>query len=34
LAIVKQCVDLHRGEITFTTEVGKGTTFIVILPLS
>jgi hypothetical protein len=21
---------LHRGEITFTTEVGKGTTFIVI----
>jgi len=33
LAIAKQCVDLHQGEITFTSEVGKGTTFTVTLPL-
>jgi PAS domain S-box-containing protein len=34
LTIVKQCVDLHQGEITFTSEVGKGTTFKVVLPLT
>jgi PAS domain S-box-containing protein len=34
LAIVKQCVDLHGGEITVESVVGKGTTFVVLLPLS
>ncbi|MEB3295016.1 MAG: ATP-binding protein [Synechococcales bacterium] len=33
LSIVKQCVELHGGEIQFTSEVGKGSTFIVTLPL-
>ncbi len=33
LSIVKQCVDLHRGEITFQSEEGKGTTFTVTLPI-
>ena len=32
LAIVKQCVDLHRGTIRVTSEEGKGTTFSVCLP--
>jgi PAS domain S-box-containing protein len=34
LAIVKQCVDLHGGEMTVESVVGKGTTFVVSLPLS
>ena len=34
LAIVKQCVDLHKGKITVNSEVGKGTTFTVTLPLN
>ncbi|NEQ36228.1 MAG: PAS domain S-box protein [Okeania sp. SIO3I5] len=33
LSIVKQCVELHRGKIDFSSEVGKGTTFIVEIPL-
>ncbi len=33
LSIVKQYVDLHGGTITLNSEVGKGTTFIVVLPL-
>ncbi len=33
LVIVKQCVDLHGGEIFIESEVGKGTTFTVTLPL-
>ena len=33
LAIVKHAVDLHGGEITFDSILGKGTTFTVILPL-
>jgi PAS domain S-box-containing protein len=33
LVIVKECVDLHGGEIVVNSEVGKGTTFSVILPL-
>ncbi|MBD2071416.1 PAS domain S-box protein [Leptolyngbya sp. FACHB-671] len=33
LSIVKQCVDLHRGQITVQSEVGVGTTFTVRLPL-
>jgi signal transduction histidine kinase len=34
LAIVKKCVDLHGGEITVDSVVGKGTTFTVMLPLN
>lgn len=33
LAIVKQTVDLHGGEITFTSEEGVGSVFIVELPV-
>lgn len=33
LSIVKSSVDLHGGEITMKSEVGKGTIFKVILPL-
>ncbi len=32
LSIMKQAVDLHRGTITFTSKLGEGTTFTVILP--
>jgi signal transduction histidine kinase len=32
LAIVKKCVDLHGGEIEYTSEVGKGTRFLVRIP--
>lgn len=34
LAIVKKIVDLHRGTIRAESELGKGTTFIVELPIS
>ncbi len=34
LSIVKKCVDLHKGEITVSSEVGVGTIFTVKLPLS
>ena len=34
LVIIKECVDLHGGEIFVESEVGKGTTFTVTLPLS
>jgi signal transduction histidine kinase len=33
LAIVKTCVDLHRGEIAVSSKVGVGTQFTVTLPL-
>jgi PAS domain S-box-containing protein len=33
MAIVKKSVDLHGGTITFTSEIGAGTTFTVCLPL-
>jgi signal transduction histidine kinase len=33
LLIVKRCVELHGGEITFTSVPGRGTTFTVRLPL-
>jgi PAS domain S-box-containing protein len=33
LVIVKRCVDLHNGSIELHSEVGKGTTFIVRLPM-
>ncbi len=32
LAIVKSLVDLHDGELTFESEVGKGTVVTVSLP--
>jgi signal transduction histidine kinase len=32
LAIVKKIVDQHDGSISFETEAGKGTTFIIRLP--
>ncbi|QDG51859.1 GAF domain-containing protein [Persicimonas caeni] len=34
LAIVKKIVEEHGGEITFETEIGKGTTFYISLPQS
>jgi len=33
LSIVKQCVDLHSGQIAVQSEIGVGTTFTVRLPL-
>jgi signal transduction histidine kinase len=33
LAICKSIVEAHGGAITFTTELGRGTTFVVRLPL-
>lgn len=33
LVIVKRCVDIHSGSIDVQSEVGKGTTFIVRLPV-
>ncbi|MDZ4872670.1 MAG: Adaptive-response sensory-kinase SasA [Chroococcidiopsis cubana SAG 39.79] len=33
LAIVKQCVELHQGEIQVESEEGEGTTFTVTLPM-
>ena len=33
LTIVKRCVELHGGEIWFESEEGRGTTFMVRLPL-
>jgi PAS domain S-box-containing protein len=34
MAIVKKSVDLHGGQITVMSEVGVGTTFIVMMPLN
>ncbi|OEF96552.1 sensor histidine kinase [Desulfuribacillus alkaliarsenatis] len=33
LAIVKRIVEIHGGDIDFTSKVGQGTTFIITLPL-
>jgi PAS domain S-box-containing protein len=33
LAIVRNFVKLHEGQVTFTSEEGKGTTFVVTLPV-
>jgi signal transduction histidine kinase len=33
LTIVKRCVDLHGGQVSFTSEEGRGTTFTVIIPM-
>ena len=32
LAIVKHLVRLHRGEVTVTSELGKGSEFTIVLP--
>ena len=32
LAIVKKCVDVHGGSISFESEVGRGSTFVVRIP--
>lgn len=34
LAIVKQIVSLHQGDIRVKSELGQGTTFIVTLPIT
>jgi signal transduction histidine kinase len=34
LAVVKKCVELHQGKISTHSEVGKGTTFTVQIPLT
>ena len=34
LSIVAKCVDLHKGAISVNSELGKGTTFIVKIPLN
>ena len=34
LSLVQEIVNLHKGEIQLQSEVGKGTTFIVMLPLA
>ncbi len=33
LAIVKKIIELHQGNVSFKTKIGKGTSFIVKLPL-
>ena len=33
LAIVRKCVDLHGGEINFSSELGRGTRFRVLIPV-
>jgi signal transduction histidine kinase len=33
LALVKQCVELHKGSIKFTSKENLGTTFLVIIPI-
>ncbi|NJM15129.1 MAG: sensor histidine kinase [Bacteroidales bacterium] len=31
--IAKTCIELHKGDVTVTSEKGKGTTIIVYLPV-
>lgn len=32
IAIVKQCVDLHKGKISVNSVIGEGTTFTITIP--
>ena len=34
LSIVKQCIELHGGTVDFESELGRGSTFIVCLPVA
>jgi signal transduction histidine kinase len=34
LSIVKQAVELHRGKITFQSQLGRGTKFTILLPIN
>lgn len=34
LAITKKIIEEHKGEISFTSDKGKGTTFVILLPPS
>jgi signal transduction histidine kinase len=34
LSIVKQCIELHGGTIDFESTAGRGSTFIVVLPVA
>jgi signal transduction histidine kinase len=34
LPVVKRLVEAHHGTITFVTEIGKGTAFMVAIPLA
>ncbi|MBM0743646.1 hybrid sensor histidine kinase/response regulator [Phormidium sp. CLA17] len=33
LAIAKKCIDLHQGTVQVSSELGKGTTFTIVLPM-
>lgn len=33
LSIVKRCVDVHQGQIEFSSQIGEGTTFLITLPI-
>jgi signal transduction histidine kinase len=33
LSIVKKCIEVLKGEISYQSEVGKGTTFLVSIPV-
>ena len=33
LSLVRQIIELHQGEISFESEVGKGTTFVIRIPI-
>ena len=34
LSLVRQIIELHQSEITFESEVGKGTTFVIKIPIN
>ena len=33
LVVVKRCAELHGGDVSFTSQPGKGTTFTITLPV-